>query len=99
MEDCFCKRRNPIVEEIPPLNPLPFPAKLFEKLVVGSLKDDFLNHFGSQKFGYKPKSSTLSALASLHKRFTRYLGDPNISGAVVIAYNFSKVFERLSGEL
>ena len=85
--------------QIRPISLLPLPARLLEKIVVTSLKHDLISHFGPQQFGYRPKSSTLSALVSVHEHLTRYLDAPNTSGAMVIAYDYSKAFDRLSGEL
>ena len=93
------KIKNPTVDDIRPISVLPLPVKILEKLVVNSLKFKFLQHFGPQQFGYKPKSSTLSALVSLHEHLTRFLDNPRTLGAMVVTYDYSKAFDRMRNDL
>ena len=93
------KTKNPTVHELRPISILPLPAKLLESLVVASLKNEFVQHYGSQQFSYRPNSSTLSALISLHEHMTRYLDDPMTNGVMIVTYDYSKAFDRLRSDL
>ena len=90
------KCQTPSINEIRPISLLPFPAKLLEKLVVQSLKDKFIECFGSQQFGFRSNSSTQCALVSLHEHLTQYLDDSSTDGAMVISYDMSKAFDTLT---
>ena len=63
------------------------------------MKQNFLQHFGDQQFGFRPKSSTQCALISMHEHLTRYLDDLRTDGAMIVTYDYSKAFDRLRSDL
>jgi hypothetical protein len=93
------KKSSPTVDDIRPISLLPFPSKILELLVAASLKSKFVAHFGEFQYGYRPRSSTLCALAALHESMTAYLDDKNVEGIVIVSYDYSKAFDKLSHEL
>jgi len=93
------KTSSPSLRDLRPISLLRFPAKLLEKCVLASVRERILQHYDSTQFGFRPKSSTQCALVSLHDAMTRFLDDPNTSGAMIIAYDYSKAFDRLRTNL
>lgn len=92
------KTKTPSINDIRPISILPLPVKLLEKIVVKSLQSKFLQHFGDNQFGYRPRSSTLCALISLHESVTKFLDNENSSGAMIVTYDYSKAFDRLRSD-
>ena len=90
------KKSSPTLDDIRPISLLPFPSKILEILVVGSLKSKFVSHFGEFQYGYRPGSSTLCALTALHESMTGYLDDKDVSGVMIASYDYSKAFDKLS---
>lgn len=50
-------------------------------------------------YGFRPKSSTLSAIISLHEHVTRILDDPQTCGSMIATYDYSKAFDRLHTDI
>ena len=93
------KTKTPNVNDHRPISLVPLPAKLLETLVLQSMKQEFLQHFGERQFGFRPKSSTKCALISLHEHLTQNLDDIQTDGALIVTYDYTKAFDRLRGDL
>ena len=93
------KVRNPTMADIRPISLLPPLAKIMERVVLSSVKNQLLKNYGTNQFGFRPHSSTQCALTYLHNQVTIYLDDPSTSGVAVIAYDYSKAFDRLRFDL
>ena len=93
------KVRNPKLKDLRPISLLPIPMKILERLVLRSVKADLISGYGSQQYGFRPHSSTTCALISLHDYCTKRLEEPNVSGLQIIAYDFSKAFDKLKFEV
>ena len=92
------KSRKPNIQDLRPVSLLPVPIKILERLVLNAVKKDLINGYGPDQFGFRPKSSTVCALISLHDYWTRCFEDDDISGLQIIAYDFSKAFDRIKCE-
>ena len=90
---------SPSLNDIRPISVLPLPAKLLENLVLGRYKSKLLSCYGKHQFGFRPESSTLCALVSLHDRLTYFLDDPKTYGVCVISYDYSKAFDSIKSEI
>jgi hypothetical protein len=93
------KTRTPNVGDIRPISLITPVAKILERIILTSLKEKFLDCYDSKQFGFRPNSSTLCALASLHNCVTNFLEDSSIFGVLIIAYDYSKAFDRLRSDL
>ena len=89
------KKSNPSIDDIRPISLLSPPAKILEKIVLKSIKYKLLENYDVNQFGFRPGSSTLSALTALHNHLTYYLDDSSTFGALLISYDYSKAFDRL----
>ena len=91
--------RTPSVEGIRPISLLSPPAKILEKIVLSSLKSEFISYYDDTQFGFRPGSSTLCALTCIHEHITSFLDDPSTFGVLVITYDYSKAFDRLKSDI
>jgi len=90
------KVKNPSVSDFRPISLLPIPSKMLETLVLNSVKQEILNTYGDNQFGFRPGSSTLDAHLAIHEEVTRKLDLPETCGVAMIAMDLSKAFDRLS---
>lgn len=93
------KTTPPDLDHLRPISLLPAPSKIFERIVINSVLDQFLENFGPNQFGCRPASSTTCAMIKLLHHAYRLLEAPNVSGVKIIAYDFTKAFDRLSHSL
>ena len=92
------KCSNPSINDLRPISLLIVPSKILERLVLNSVKNTFIKHFGNNQFSYRPKSSTTCAIIQLHDAVTQIL-EQNVKGALVLSYDFSKAFDTLTHQL
>ena len=90
------KVRNPTVTDFRPISLLPIPSKMLESIVLDSIKQELINMYGDNQFGFRPGSSTLDAHLAIHDEVTRQLDSPETCGVAMIALDLSKAFDRLS---
>ena len=90
------KVSSPNIDQLRPIALLNVPSKLLERLVFRSIKKLTVSCFPTSQFAYKPKSSTSSALITLHDKVTRLLDRPDVSSCVLLSYDFSKAFDSIS---
>ena len=93
------KTPSPSLNDLRPISILPLPAIILEKLILNSVKDQLMESYDAQQFGFRTHSSTLCALTSLNESLTRYLDNSNTSGAMIISYDYSKAFDMLRHDL
>lgn len=93
------KTRSPGLDDIRPISLLTPPAKILERIVLDSVKEDLLKHYDPFQFGFRPKSSTQCALVSLHNHITRHLDDSSTFAVLVISYDYTKAFDRLRSDI
>ena len=82
-------------DELRPISLLPVPSKILERVVLHSSRCLFLRAYGDDQYGFRDASSTSCALISLHDHITSCLDRTSVSGVQVIAYDFSKAFDRV----
>ena len=90
------KTSPPSINELRPISLLPIPSKICEKAILNSgLRPLFCKAFGPLQFGGLKYSSTTAALICLHDLITSCLDQQQTLGVAVLAYDFSKAFDRL----
>jgi hypothetical protein len=89
------KCKNPTIQDFRPISLINFFDKIFEKIVYNSLKAELICCFGNEQFGFRPNSSTASAMISLHDFLTRQVDSTIVQGVQVFALDFSKAFDTL----
>ena len=89
------KKSNPTADDFRPISLLPIVSKLFEKLVLSSMKKVFLLEFGRNQHAFRPLGSSTSALIDIHDTITTFLEKPENFGVRVSCLDFSKAFDKL----
>ena len=83
-----------------PTSLLPLPGKLIEFFMLRSgVKDTFVNSFGRNQFGGRPRSSSTAALIKLHDSITYLLDRDDIAGVQLLAYDYTKAFDKLRHDI
>ena len=92
------KSKNPTLNDLRPISLLPIMGKILEKCVLRSVKEELLQLYGPNQFGFRPESSTLCALVSLLDFTTREMDKKKCAGVALISFDMSKAFDKLSHE-
>ncbi len=90
------KLSAPTIRDFRPISLLPLLSKILEKIVLASVKHSLIENYGSNQFGFRPRSSTLFAHITIHDFVTRQLEYQNISGVALITLDIQKAFDSLS---
>lgn len=90
------KKKDPSLNDFRPISLLTIPSKLLETLILKSIKERLLAHYGDYQFGFRPGSSTLNANITIHDFVTRQLDKSSTRGVVMVAMDLSKAFDKLS---
>ena len=91
------KRRVATREDLRPVSLLPIIFKIFEDVILHSMKQDLVALYGKEQFGFRPRSSTLLSHIAITDFATRIL-EENIAGLLIISFDMSKAFDRLQHE-
>ena len=89
------KCSNPTIDDFRPISLLPIPVKILERFVLDSIKPTILSHYGKNQFGFRPRSSTTSALIAIDDFITSSLDRKDVIGVQMVAYDLSKAFDKL----
>ena len=89
------KSSSVTLENLRPISLLPTLAKILEKRVLESVKDQLISAYGSNQFGFRPKTGTLDALISLTDFVTSELDLASTSGVAIVSFDMSRAFDRL----
>lgn len=89
------KKAHPKINDFRPISVTPVLAKLFERLVLGGIKDHLISHYGGNQHAYRPYGSTTSALVDIHDRVTFFLDQKETIAVRVACLDISKAFDRL----
>ena len=93
------KCSSPGLDDLRPISLLPIPVKVLERFVLESIKPVLLRSYGQNQFGFKPRSSTTSALITMQDFITSSLDRPDVIGVQMVAYDMSKAFDRLQHDV
>ena len=90
------KTQKPTLNDFRPISLLPIPSKILELLVLKSVKQQLINLYGKEQFGFRPGSSTLNAHLEIHDFVTCHIDSVTSAGVLMITLDLSKAFDRLS---
>ena len=93
------KTTPPSIRDIRPISLLAMPERIFEKLLVKRIGDEFLSRFDYKQFAYRPKSSTTCALLEIEDRITSQLQERSVLACHLLAVDLMKGFDRVPHDL
>ena len=83
------------IDALRPITLLPTPSKIFERLVFNSLLPLFISSYGTTQYGFRPKSSTTTAIIKLMDSATSFFDDKDLFGAAILSFDLSKAFDNI----
>ena len=93
------KTKNAYFNQLRPVSMFPIPIKILETIILQAIKKEVVSAYGFDQFEFHRKSSTGSALISLHEYYTKCLEDSRTTGVQLIAFDFAKAFDKLNHEV
>ena len=90
------KCSSPSAGDYRPISLVPLIGKIFERIILKSVKHDLLSLYSKQQHAFRPHGSTTSALVQMHDTITRYLDMPNITAVRLTCLDLSKAFDKYS---
>jgi hypothetical protein len=97
---CPVPKTSPVkLDQLRPISLLPCVSKICEKVVINSYHSSLIKCLDVSQFAYKPKSSTVLALITIHDYILRFFDDPNVRGIRVIAFDMTHAFDSVPHNL
>jgi hypothetical protein len=89
------KRKVSSLDDTRPISLLPVLFKVFESLIVASVKTKLVHSYGYEQFGFRPQSSTLLAHIAMNDFVASNLDKSSVSSVAVISFDMSRAFDKL----
>ena len=97
---CPVPKTRPVqLNQLRPISLLPCVSKIFEKIVIGAFHSNLMKYFDSSQYAYRPKSSTVFALITVHDSILRLLDDSSVVGVRVVAFDMTHAFDSVPHHL
>ena len=77
------------------LSLLPVPSKIFEKLVLNTLRREFEKAYGNQQHAFRRNSSTTTALLRITDAAAKIFDDVSMFGVAILNYDMSSAFDHV----
>ena len=89
------KISNPSVSDFRPISILSSISKVFERIVLLSIRSQLIQCYGTHQHAYRPMSSTTTALVEICDNVTRGLELSDTSHVNIFCLDLSKAFDKL----
>lgn len=93
------KTNPPNISKLRPVSLLPNMSKIFESLLLRSIKPLLLDQIACNQHGFVPKGSTTTCLISIQDKVTRHLDLPRVTAVTIVAFDLSKAFDMVPHDL
>ena len=77
------------------LSLLPVPSKIFEKLVLSTLRREFEKAYGNEQHAFRRNSSTTTALLRITDAAAKIFDDVSMFGVAILNYDMSSAFDHV----
>lgn len=89
------KSSENVIEKSRPINLLPIPSKIAERIILSSIRPQLTANLGTNQYGIRKRSSTTHAVIYAHDILTKFADDPQTGAAVLVSFDLSKAFDRV----
>ena len=89
------KKINPSVNDYRQISLLPIISKIFERLILSSVRASFINLFGMSQHAFRPSGSTTGSLIEIHDSVTSFMENSDNLYVRLTCLDFSKAFDRV----
>ena len=91
---CPVPKSNPVVKDkLRPISLLPIMSKICENVILSKYGKPLIRLYDDCQFAYRPRSSTVCALISIHEKILCFADDINICAARVVTFDMSRAFD------
>ena len=91
---CPIPKSTPVcADQLRPISLLPVMSKVFEKVILKKYREPLLRSYDDCQFAYRPHSSTVCALISLHEKMLQFLDDVDVRAVRLITFDMSRAFD------
>lgn len=87
------KKQNATIKDLRPISLLCACSKIFEKILLARSSSNFYNNYGDFQYGFRPNSSTTTALIHVNDTITKLIDDKVNAAVSIIAFDLSKAFD------
>lgn len=87
------------VNNFRPISVLSTQAKLFERAIVETMRNEFESRFGLNQHGFRSSHSTSTALIELYEKSTKVFEDHNTMGIAIMSFDMSSAFDSINHRL
>jgi hypothetical protein len=93
-------KTNPVrADQLRPVSLLPTMSKICEKVILNVYRAPLLQCYDKCQFAYRPLSSTVCALISIHDCILKLLDDVNVCAVRLITFDMSRAFDSIPHHL
>ena len=97
---CPIPKTKPVDEtKLRPISLLPVLSKIFENVVLQKYRTYLLECFDDFQFAYRPDSSTVCALVTIHDSVIKVLDDTAVGAVRLITFDMSHAFDSIPHDL
>ena len=97
---CPTPKTKPVDKtKLRPISLLPVLSKIFENVVLQKYRTYLLECFDDFQFAYRPDSSTVCALVTIHDSVIKVLDDTAVGAVRLIAFDMSRAFDSIPHDL
>ena len=91
---CPVPKTKPVSkDQLRPISLLPVMSKICEKAILNVYYVHLLRSYDEFQFAYRPQSSTVCALLSIHEKIIQLLDDVNVRAVRLITFDMSRAFD------
>lgn len=93
---CPLPKTKPVDKDhLRPISLLPVMSKICEKAVLKMYGEYLYQSYDNFQYAYRPHSSAVCALASIHEKLLQSLDDLNVRAVRLISFDMSRAFDRV----
>ena len=97
---CPVPKTSPVkIDQLRPISLLPCVSKICEKIVMSFYHSSLVKCLDDSQFAYRPRSSTVMALITIHESILRLFDDPGVRGIRLIAFDMTRAFDSVPHNL
>ena len=93
------KTNPPKIDKLRPITVLPAPAKILERIVLNNMWKKYEEAYGSSQHGFRPRSSTTTALIQLMNSALMFYDNASNFGSAVLSFDMAKAFDVIDHKL
>lgn len=87
------------IKKFRPISVLPTQAKVFEQIILRTMRKTFEDNYGTSQHGFRECHSTTTALIETYESVSKAYDDVTTAGAAIASFDLSAAFDSIDHEL